>query len=40
MKEIWKLIIGFFEALGRARAAGVLVRMGRIEEAKALYNQK
>jgi len=37
MKKIWKSIVYFFESMGRARAAGVLVRQGRIEEAKNLY---
>jgi hypothetical protein len=37
MKSIWKSIVGFLESLGRARAAGVLVRQGRYEEAKNLY---
>ena len=39
MKRIWKVLLNFFEAMGRARAAGVLVRQGRIEEAKNLYQQ-
>jgi len=37
MKKIWKSLVTFFENIGRARAAGVLVRQGRIEEAKDLY---
>ena len=37
MKPIWKSIVCFFESIGRARAAGVLVRQGRYEEAKNLY---
>ena len=39
MKLIWKLIVGFFEAMGRARAAGILARMGRFEEARNLYRR-
>lgn len=39
MKKIWKLIVKFFEAMGRARAAGVLARMGRFEEARNLYRK-
>jgi len=37
MKQAWELLVNFFYAMGRARAAGVLVRQGRIEEAKDLY---
>jgi hypothetical protein len=37
MKRVWKSLLNFFETMGRARAAGVLVRSGRIEEAKNLY---
>jgi len=37
MKQAWKYLVNFFESMGRARAAGVLVRQGRIEEAKNLY---
>jgi hypothetical protein len=37
MKKIWKSLVNFFESMGRARAAGILVRQGRIQEAKDLY---
>ena len=33
MKTIWKIL----EAFGEARAAATLARLGRIEEAKAIY---
>lgn len=33
MKTIWKIL----EAWGEARAASYLTRIGRIEEAKAIY---
>ena len=39
MKKVFQAVANFFEAMGRARAAGVLVRQGRIEEAKNLYQQ-
>lgn len=37
MKKIVKSIWSFLEAFGEARAAAVLARQGRIEEAKAVY---
>jgi hypothetical protein len=37
MKTIVKSIWAFLEAFGEARAASILARQGRIEEAKAVY---
>jgi hypothetical protein len=39
MKEIWRNIVGFLQAFGRARAAAELARLGRYEEARRLYEQ-
>jgi hypothetical protein len=36
MKRIGYWVLDWFEAMGRARAASALSRMGRHEEAKAL----
>jgi hypothetical protein len=37
MKKVLDSIWNFFEAMGEARAASVLARAGKINEAKALY---
>jgi len=37
MKNIINSIWSFLEAFGQARAASILARQGRIEEAKAIY---
>jgi hypothetical protein len=37
MKSILNLIWSVLESFGQARAAAVLARQGRIEEAKAIY---
>ena len=36
MKRVGYWVLDWFEAIGRARAASVLSRMGKYEEAKAL----
>lgn len=38
MKKLFKAIANFFEAMGRAKAASILARQGRVEEAKKIYN--
>lgn len=38
MKKFFKSLIVFFEAMARAKAASVLARQGKIEEAKKIYN--
>jgi len=38
MKKIVNSLWSFLETLGQARAASILARQGRIEEAKAVYN--
>lgn len=40
MKNFLNTIYVFFEAMGRARAASILARSGKVEEAKALYATK
>jgi hypothetical protein len=37
MKAIIKSIWSVLEAFGQARAAAILARQGRVEEAKAIY---
>jgi hypothetical protein len=37
MKNIINALWSFLEALGQARAASILARQGKIEEAKAVY---
>jgi hypothetical protein len=37
MKTIVNAIWSFFDTVGTARAAAILARQGRIEEAKAIY---
>jgi len=37
MKTIVNSIWSFLEAFGQARAAAILARQGKIEEAKAVY---
>jgi hypothetical protein len=37
MKAIFNSFWSFLEAFGQARAAAILARQGRIEEAKAVY---
>ena len=37
MKTIVNLIWSFLETFGQARAASILARQGKIEEAKAVY---
>jgi hypothetical protein len=37
MKTITNAIWSFLEAFGQARAASILARQGKIEEAKAVY---
>jgi len=37
MKNIINSIWSFLEAFGQARAASILARQGKIEEAKAIY---
>jgi hypothetical protein len=37
MKTIVNTFWSFLEAFGQARAAAILARQGRIEEAKAIY---
>jgi hypothetical protein len=39
MKQVLDSIWNFFEAMGQARAASVLARAGKMEEAKALYGK-
>ena len=39
MKKVLDSIWNFFEAMGEARAASVLARAGKINEAKALYTK-
>jgi hypothetical protein len=39
MKKVLDSIWNFFEAMGQARAASVLARAGKMEEAKALYGK-
>lgn len=38
MKTIFKVVMDMLDSFSRARAATVLTRMGKIEEAKKLYN--
>jgi hypothetical protein len=38
MKKIIECLWSFLESFGQARAAASLARMGRIEEAKAIYS--
>lgn len=40
MKTFLNTVYGFFEAMGKARAAAVLARSGRYAEAQALYTTK
>ena len=40
MKRIGYWVLDWFEAMGRARAASALSRLGRHEEAKALMLSK
>jgi|Laugrespbdmm15sd_2_1035082.scaffolds.fasta_scaffold37359_3 hypothetical protein len=37
MKQFLNSVWNFFEAMGQARAASVLARAGKINEAKAIY---
>ena len=39
MKQVLDTIWQFFEAMGQARAASVLARAGKINEAKAIYGK-
>ena len=39
MKQVLDTIWQFFEAMGEARAASVLARAGKINEAKAIYGK-
>ena len=39
MKEIWESIVNFFESIGRARAANELVRLGKYDEARRLFDK-
>jgi hypothetical protein len=39
MKKVLDSIWNFIEAMGQARAASVLVRAGKITEAKAIYGK-
>ena len=39
MKQFLNSVWNFFEAMGEARAASVLARAGKINEAKALYTK-
>lgn len=39
MSKLFGGVWCFFEAFGRARAASILVRQGRVQEAKALYQE-
>lgn len=38
MKTFFKTVLNIVESVARARAASVLTRQGKIEEAKKLYN--
>lgn len=37
MKKFLDFFAGWFDAMARAKAATVLTRMGKVEEAKSLY---
>jgi hypothetical protein len=37
MKQFLNSVYNFLEAMGEARAASVLARAGKMEEAKAIY---
>lgn len=39
MKNLLKTICMIFQSMGQARAAAILARTGKIEEAKALYDK-
>lgn len=39
MKSIWESFLAFLESIGRARAANELVRAGRYEEARRLFEK-
>jgi hypothetical protein len=39
MKQFLDSICNFIEAIGQARAASVLARAGKINEAKAIYGK-
>jgi hypothetical protein len=39
MKSFWKSVLDFFESVGRARAANELVRAGKYEEARRLFEK-
>lgn len=39
MKQFLNSVWNFFEAMGEARAATVLARAGKINEAKAMYGK-
>jgi len=39
MKKVLDSIWNFFEAMGEARAASILARAGKMNEAKAIYGK-
>ena len=39
MKQFLNSVWNFFEAMGEARAASVLARAGKMNEAKAIYGK-
>ena len=39
MKSFFRSFLAICEAMGKARAAAVLTRAGKIDEAKALYGK-
>ena len=39
MKTFWETILAFLESVGRARAANELVRAGKYEEARRLFEK-
>ena len=39
MKAIWESFLAFLESVGQARAANELVRAGRYEEARRLFEK-
>lgn len=38
MKKFFKLVVIYMDLFGKAKAAGVLIRSGKYEEAKRLIN--
>lgn len=39
MKNIWESILMFLESISRARAANELVRLGKYDEARRLFDK-